>query len=159
MKSASSLDCRFLSVSETAAYEEAVRACYVEDKGLTGENARKELAYRMQIFGYDNLKHFVLYDGQKPVGISIIGIDDDKNFTLQNIHLLSGYRKQGLGCFLYQTPMAYVRDHFSEGVVTARVHFKNAASIRLVEEQGFKADEKQEDGYITFRCRISDGPT
>ena len=153
----STFDCRLLGPGDAAAYEEAVKSCYGDDKGLTGENAQRELAYRMDIFGYDDLKHFVLYDGEKPIGISVISIDNDQEFTLQNIHLLSGYRGRGLGEPLYQTPMEHVRNHFGEGTVTAMVHFENAASIRLVQKQGFTAG-KTEDNYVTFQRPLSGGP-
>ncbi len=157
MENTSAFDCRLLGPDQTAAYEEAVKTCYVDDKGLTGENAQRELAYRMDIFGYDDLKHFVLYDDKKPIGISVISIDNDQKFTLQNIHLLSSYRGRGLGEPLYQTPMEHVRNHFGEGTVTAMVHFENAASIRLVEKQGFTAG-KVEDDYVTFQRPLPNGP-
>lgn len=133
-------DCRLIEKHEKDLFVRAVHACYIEDVGLQNpDEIRDELDYRQSLLEDEDHHHFVLLDGDQPIGISATWLNEDGNIGYGGLRIIKAYQKQGLGKLLYNIPMQHARETYPAAqMISLKVAFDNADSIHLAEKRGFK---------------------
>lgn len=152
MTNNSHFHCRLIAPHETDIFMHAVRACYIDDVGLTDpKEIREELAYRNDLLAMDNYHHFVLFNGNEPIGISATWRNQDGNLGYGNLRIVKAHQKQGLSKLLYNVPLQHAHQTYPDAkLITLKVAFDNADSIEAAKKRGFASVGQIEDERLTY---------